>query len=610
MKLFERDSKAIIYGRQTKPAQRMLDFDFISEREQSSIACFVDPSESGFETLFFGSEEILTPVYQTINEAAVKHKDASILINFASFRSAYPTTLEAINIDTIKVIVIIAEGVPEREERILGALAREKGKVIIGPATVGGISAGKFRIGNSGGTIENIVKSKLHRPGSVGLVTKSGGMLNEMFNIIAKNSNGAYEGIAIGGDKYPCSSLLDHLLRYESIDEIKFHVMLGEVGGLEEYKVVEALKEGKIKKPIVAWVTGTCSKIFPTEVQFGHAGARAGNQMEMADTKNLALKEAKAIVPNSFDELGDKIKEVYNKLKSENIIPEINEFTPKSIPMDFEIALKQGVIRKHRQFVTTISDDRGDEIKYAGIQLSKLIEENKGIGDIIGLLWLKKKLPEYASKFIELIIETVADHGPCVSGAHNAIVAVRAGKDLVSSLASGLLTIGPRFGGAIDSAGQYFKWGKDKNIPPHKFVEEMKEKGIPIPGIGHRVKSLRNPDKRVTLLVDYAKQYFPKTNYLDYALEVEKITTSKKENLILNVDGCTGVLLVDLLKSIGLSDAEIDERINAGLLNAFFVVGRSIGIIGHIIDQKLLKSNLYRTPYEDVLYKLPKEDEL
>jgi ATP-citrate lyase alpha-subunit len=610
MKLFERDSKAIIYGRQTKPAQRMLDFDFISEREQSSIACFVDPSESGFETLFFGSEEILTPVYQTINEAAVKHKDASILINFASFRSAYPTTLEAINIDTIKVIVIIAEGVPEREERILGALAREKGKVIIGPATVGGISAGKFRIGNSGGTIENIVKSKLHRPGSVGLVTKSGGMLNEMFNIIAKNSNGAYEGIAIGGDKYPCSSLLDHLLRYESIDEIKFHVMLGEVGGLEEYKVVEALKEGKIKKPIVAWVTGTCSKIFPTEVQFGHAGARAGNQMEMADTKNLALKEAKAIVPNSFDELGDKIKEVYNKLKSENIIPEINEFTPKSIPMDFEIALKQGVIRKHRQFVTTISDDRGDEIKYAGIQLSKLIEENKGIGDIIGLLWLKKKLPEYASKFIELIIETVADHGPCVSGAHNAIVAARAGKDLVSSLASGLLTIGPRFGGAIDSAGQYFKWGKDKNIPPHKFVEEMKEKGIPIPGIGHRVKSLRNPDKRVTLLVDYAKQYFPKTNYLDYALEVEKITTSKKENLILNVDGCTGVLLVDLLKSIGLSDAEIDERINAGLLNAFFVVGRSIGIIGHIIDQKLLKSNLYRTPYEDVLYKLPKEDEL
>jgi ATP-citrate lyase alpha-subunit len=70
------------------------------------------------------------------------------------------------------------------------------------------------------------------------------------------------------------------------------------------------------------------------------------------------------------------------------------------------------------------------------------------------------------------------------------------------------------------------------------------------------------------------------------------------------------VLLVDLLKSIGLSDAEIDERINAGLLNAFFVVGRSIGIIGHVIDQKLLKSKLYRVPYDDVYYNIPDKGEL
>ncbi len=610
MKIINEKTQAIIYGRQMKAVQRMLDFDYVSKRETPSVATIVDPTGKGFETAFFGSEEILIPVYKTIQEAVEHHKNAIVLINFASYRSAFETTKEAIETETIKIIAVIAEGIPERKERILGALARKKGKVIIGPATVGGIAAGRFRIGNAGGSIENIVASKLYRPGSVGLVTKSGGMLNEMFNLIARNADGINIGIAIGGDRFPGSSLIDHIMGFESDPEVKFHVVLGEVGGLEEYKIVDALKAGKFKKPLVAWVTGTCAKVFPTEVQFGHAGARAGAERETADAKNAALREAGAIVPDSFDGLPEKINEVYKKLKEEGEIPEIEEFTPPNIPMDFEKAVKEGLVRRHRQFITTISDDRGEEVKYAGIPLSEIIESKKGLGYVIGLLWLKKSLPEYASNFIELVLKIVADHGPCVSGAHNAIVTARAGKDLVSSVASGILTIGPRFGGAIDGAGHYFKWAKDNNFSPDEFVSHMKKEGIPIPGIGHRVKSVRNPDKRVEILKKYAKESFPKTEYLGYALKVEKITTSKKENLILNVDGCTGVLLVDLMKSIELSDEEINERIDAGLLNAFFVLGRTIGIIGHTIDQKLLKSKLYRTPYNDVLYKLPKKADL
>jgi ATP-citrate lyase alpha-subunit len=309
-----------------------------------------------------------------------------------------------------------------------------------------------------------------------------------------------------------------------------------------------------------------------------------------------------------------KINELKKREKRENL-EKVDVAIPKrkalrdtqNIPTQ---TIKESELKRKHQFITTISDDRGEEIKYAGIPLSKLIKDNNGIGDVIGLLWLKKKLPEYASKFIELIIETVADHGPCVSGAHNAIVAARAGKDLVSSVASGLLTIGPRFGGAIDEAGHYFKWGKDSGLSPEGFVNEMKKKRMLIPGIGHKIKNSKNPDKRVVLLINYAKKNFPKTEYLDYVLKVEQITTSKRDNLILNIDGCIGVLLVDLLKSLEFTDEEITERLNAGLLNAFFVLGRTIGIIGHVIDQKLLKSNLYRTPYEDVLYKLPKEDEL
>jgi ATP-citrate lyase alpha-subunit len=96
------------------------------------------------------------------------------------------------------------------------------------------------------------------------------------------------------------------------------------------------------------------------------------------------------------------------------------------------------------------------------------------------------------------------------------------------------------------------------------------------------------------------------TRQLNYALAVEQVTTQKKNNLILNVDGCIGVLLVDLLKELKFTDREIDEMVKAGLFNAFFVLGRSIGLIGHYFDQIRLEQDLYRHPLDDILYDVPK----
>ena len=88
--------------------------------------------------------------------------------------------------------------------------------------------------------------------------------------------------------------------------------------------------------------------------------------------------------------------------------------------------------------------------------ISEVFEKDIGVGGVLSVLWFKKHLPRYSTKFIEMAIMVTADHGPAVSGAHNTIVASRAGKDLISSLVSGMLTIGPRFGGAIDGAAQMF----------------------------------------------------------------------------------------------------------------------------------------------------------
>ena len=274
--------------------------------------------------------------------------------------------------------------------------------------------------------------------------------------------------------------------------------------------------------------------------------------------------------------------------------------------MDLSRALAEGKIRVPTHFISTITDERGDQPLYAGIPLTEVIENGYGIGGVIGLLWFKKKFPKWARGFIELVLQIVADHGPAVSGAHNAIIAARAGKDLISSLVSGLLTIGPRFGGAIDGAAYWFKKFHDEKKEPHEMVSEMKAKNILIPGIGHRVKSVINPDKRVEILKEYARKNFPKTKYLDYALKIEKITTAKRDNLILNVDGCVGILFLDLLNSLGFSKKEISDIIETGALNGLFVLGRSIGFMGHILDQKRLKTRLYRHPWNDILYVPPK----
>ncbi len=607
--LFTNETQAFIYGEQLRAAQRMLDFDYLCKRKEPSVVALITPERGGFEKFFWGTKEIRVPRETSLASAAAQLPRADVLVNFASQRSAYDVTIEALEIPTIRTIAVIAEGIPERQSRRMAALAKEKGKWIIGPATVGGIKAGCFKIGNAAGTMENIKEAKLFRPGSVGFVSVSGGLSNEAYNIVARTTDGLNEGIAIGGDAYPGSTLLDHLLRFEKNPEIKLLVCLGEVGGTKEYEIAEAVKTKKITKPLVMWATGTCAKVLPGQVQFGHAGAKANSVEETADAKNEALRKAGVIVPTSFDDYHLKIKETYERLVKEGKIVPAKDVTPPNVPIDYAQAKAEGLVRRPTNFVSTICDERGDVHNYCGVPIDRVIEEKYGIGGVIGLLWFKKDIPPYAREFIDMVIQIIADHGPAVSGAHNTIVAARAGKDLISSLVSGVLTIGPRFGGAVNGAAEHFLFGLRNKLAPREFIDAMKTKNIRIQGIGHRLHSLENPDARVELMKGFAKKHFKATPLLDYALSVEQVTTQKKNNLILNVDGCIGVLLVDLLKELKFSDTEIDEMIKAGLFNAFFVLGRSIGLIGHYFDQIRLEQDLYRHPLDDILYDVPKSPE-
>jgi ATP citrate (pro-S)-lyase len=579
--IFTKDTKAVIYGYHKNAIQRMLDFDWISNKTEYSVCAIVDPrvSRESMEPFFWGSNVVLLPLYKSLKSCEDKF---DTVINFMSFRSIYESTLDILQYD-INTIVIIAEGVPERLQCKLNSLARQKNIMIIGPATVGGIKSGDFRIANTGGSLENIIDSKLYTSGSVGFVTRSGGLLNELCSIISHNSDGVYQGISIGGDRHPGSFFIDHIINYQNDENVKIIVMLGEIGGIQELVVANAVSNGIITKPVIGWCIGTSAHHLNENIQFGHAGASATDKYESALFKNKYMQDKGIIVPKSFEQLSHAIKTVANDLN----IQRNSTIEPRSIGS-----------RNKPTFFSSISNELGDELTYNNVLISDVV--SKGIGKTIGLLWLKKDLPDWLSEYIELILIITADHGGMVSGAHNTMVASRAGKDLISSLCSGLLTIGDYFGGALNDAGRQFN-NAYINYTPDEFVKVMKCKNELIKGIGHKIKTKENPDKRVEILQKYVTANFTNHNILDYALKVEQITLQKRNNLILNVDGFIAVTLLDAFSTI-MSSIEINEILDYGLLNGFFVLGRSIGFIGHWYDQKRLKQGLFRLNETDIEY--------
>jgi len=87
--LFSKDTQSFVYGYQQKAIQRMLDFDFACGRETPSVAAIINESRAGMHKVFFGTKEILLPMYRSLQEAAAKFPQVDTMVNFASQRSAF-----------------------------------------------------------------------------------------------------------------------------------------------------------------------------------------------------------------------------------------------------------------------------------------------------------------------------------------------------------------------------------------------------------------------------------------------------------------------------------------------------------------------------------------
>ncbi len=600
--LANKDTRVMIQGGQAgvNAARRMAEFCFLAKKN-FYVEAFVYPPDAGktYE-IQYGSGLIAVPIYKTVAEATKHHPSLNTSLVYVGADRACKAATEALDDSKITLVSMITEGVPEKDAKLLGAHARKLGKTFNGPSSIGIISAGTCRLGVIGGAYDNLVLSKLYREGSFGVITKSGGLSNEIIWICSQFADGITTAIGIGGDAYPGTDYVSYLEMFEKDTQTKAVIIVGEMGGDLEERAAEWYGAKKRRIKLIGVVSGFCQESLPKGMKFGHAGAKEGMKGEgSARAKSDALKKAGAIVPPTFGALGPAIKEAYEgfvkngEIKAAAAVPADLPKLPKSV----EEAMKAQEVMVAPLIRTTISDDRGDEPCYDGYPASELINKGYDIPHIIGLLWDKRLISKQEAEIVRRILILSADHGPCVSGAYGTILAACAGIGLSQAVAAGLIMIGPRFGGAVTDAGRFFKYAVDQKMSVDDFLAYMKKNHGPVPGIGHRVKSLRNPDKRVKELVGYVKSLNIKTPCLDFALAVEQVTAAKKDNLILNVDGTMAAVLVDL-------GFPVDS------LNGFFILARTIGLIGHWVDQKRQDSRLIRLFDYLVNYAAPKRREV
>ncbi len=593
--LREIEPRIIIIGNHPAIIQSVLDFDFMSGQAKPSVLAILS-SGRNYQRFFYGRREILIPVFELFQALPENIKQqATMFVNVSSGRRVLTSSIEAIDsLPNLVIGTIFAENVPEKHAIELGEYAKLKNINLIGPASVGMVIPTVFKLGAIGGVNVNQIKSSgILYKGGVAVLSASGGMVNEIINIVGRSSNSLSFALSFGGDRFPLLEPIDALRAAENDEDTKAVIYYGELGGEDEYKIATLLSKGEFNKKVICYVAGTVSDLFESPPQFGHAKAMAEKQEEGANAKRKVLKEAGAIVPESFSEFVDAINS-------------LEDFPVRLATLaQGEENLKSDTIenmndRRHALISSSISKDEDGEIKILGEDLVVFAKDNS-FAKIASSLFLGKKInSKDTESLVDFILKVSVDHGPYVSGALNTIVSARAGKDLVSSLASGLLTIGPRFGGAINQAASNWFECVGSGKSAHQFVEDFASRKEYIQGIGHKKYRVDMPDPRVTELKEFINKLENK-RFTDFALEVEKITTEKKGNLILNVDGMIAAVLLDFLsEKEGYSDEQLKKLIEAEFFNALFVLSRSVGFIAHFLDQKRLDEGLLRLEESDV----------
>jgi succinyl-CoA synthetase alpha subunit len=247
-----------------------------------------------------GQTHLDRPVFNTVEEA-VKATGANASVIFVPPPFAADAIMESADAG-LPLVVCITEGIPINDMvRVRAYLATKPTSRLIGPNCPGVITPGECKIG--------IMPGHIHKPGPVGIVSRSGTLTYEAVGQLTKLGIGQSTAIGIGGDPIIGTSFTDAIKLFNEDPDTHAIIMIGEIGGSAEEAAAEYVK-AHVKKPVVGFIAGQTA---PPGRRMGHAGAIISGGAGKAEDKLAAMAAAGIVVCPSPAVLGEKVQQALNK---------------------------------------------------------------------------------------------------------------------------------------------------------------------------------------------------------------------------------------------------------------------------------------------------------
>ena len=243
-----------------------------------------------------GIEHLGKPVFNSVDEA-VEELDPNASIIFVPAKFCKESIIESAEAG-IKLIVCITEGIPTLDMLEVKKIIDDLGVRLIGPNCPGVITPGEAKLG--------IMPGNIHKPGSIGIISRSGTLTYEAVKQTTDLGFGQSSCVGIGGDPIPGSSFIDMLKLFEDDDQTEAIVLVGEIGGNAEEAAAEYIKNN-VTKPVISYIAGQTA---PAGKRMGHAGAIIAGGKGTAKDKIEKLKECGVHIADNLVSIGSKVAEV------------------------------------------------------------------------------------------------------------------------------------------------------------------------------------------------------------------------------------------------------------------------------------------------------------